>query len=260
MDFNAILNLPAFVIHIPKLSPERKDFFTENIKNAGFTNMNIFEGVNANNDIEISNFMSNYQNLKFHKDLSKGQIGCFLSHIKLYNYIIQNNIQISTIFEDDVCFHPEWNKLSHLYYENTPKNFDVLFIGNQIDKCKLENNDVSLINIESTFCTHAYIITYNGAKKLINLIINWDYYNIENEKYVGHTLTGIYAIDVVIKNIQDRINRKQLKKLITWYCWNGTKYTCKDNKLPLTGINVRNTGLVFQSNNFKSLFPKCLSI
>ena len=37
-----------------------------------------------------------------------------------------------------------------------------------------------------------------------------------------------------------------------WYCWNGTKNMCKYNKLPLEGINVRNSGLVFQSDNFVS--------
>ena len=32
MNFNDILKSPAFVIHIHTLSPERRDFFTKNIK------------------------------------------------------------------------------------------------------------------------------------------------------------------------------------------------------------------------------------
>ena len=56
----------------------------------------------------------------------------------------------------------------------------------------------------------------------------------------------------MIKNIQENINNKKIKKLLNWYCWNGTKNSCEFNKLPLTGINIRNSGLVFQSENFVS--------
>jgi glycosyl transferase family 25 len=257
MEFNNILNLPAFVIHIPELSPERTEFFKKNIYDAGFKNLIIFNGVNSRNNAEIEKITLNYNNMKFHKDLSLGQIGCFLSHLKLYNHIIRNNIQFATIFEDDVYFHPKWHQLAPDYYKNTPKDFDILFIGNQIEKCANPNNRVPLINTESTFCTHAYIITYEGAKKLVNLLVNWDYYTKENEEYVGHPLTGLFAIDIMIKNIQDRINDRKLTPLLKWYCWNGCKFLCDDNSFPLSGMKSRNTGLVFQSNDFGTTVGKC---
>lgn len=47
MNWQTILNKPAFVIHSSKLSPERKNFFTENITNSGYTNMQIIEAVNG---------------------------------------------------------------------------------------------------------------------------------------------------------------------------------------------------------------------
>jgi hypothetical protein len=56
----------------------------------------------------------------------------------------------------------------------------------------------------------------------------------------------------MIKNIQHRMNTGELKKKIKWYCWNGIPFECEFNKLPLKGINKRNTGLVFQSDNFIS--------
>ena len=63
-------------------------------------------------------------------------------------------------------------------------------------------------------------------------------------------MNGLFAIDIIIKTIQDRMNTRKLKKLLTWYCWNGTKYPCTN---ALTGHAVRNTGLVFQATQFKSL-------
>jgi hypothetical protein len=44
---NNILNNPAFVIHLKEICPERRDFFTKNITDAGYTNMILFEGVDA---------------------------------------------------------------------------------------------------------------------------------------------------------------------------------------------------------------------
>lgn len=250
MNFDNLFNSPAFVIHVPNLSPERKDFFSKNIKNAGYNNIIIFNGVNGYDNDEVNNIIKMYKNIKFDNYMSKGMIGCFLSHIKLYSHIIKNKIPISTIFEDDIYFHSDWNRLAPLFYENTPKDFDLIFMGNQIENC-VNNKSIPRIHNISTFCTHAYVITYNGAIKLLNLILNWDYNTKENEIYVGHSLTGLTAIDIIIKNIQDRINQKKMKKILTWYCWNGTKNKCNHPKS--IGYETRNTGLVFQSCEFKSI-------
>jgi len=240
-----ILNKPAFVIHLKNKSPERRDFFTKNITNAGFKDMIIFEGVDASNPNILEETMKQFPKIKFDRELSKGQIGCCLSHFKVLLHIIQNNIDIATILEDDVHFHPNWNILSHRYYEHTPKNFDIIFIGNQINpkKPKISNSP--------TFCTHAYIVTLLGAKRLLRALLTWDY---QNFKYYqpGWDLVGLYNIDIMIKNIQDRIITKKIKPLFTWYCWNGTYHPCDYNRLPLRGNDNRNTGLVFQCDNFES--------
>ena len=255
MNFNYILNQPSFVIHIEEYSPERTEFFKKTIKEAGYTDMRIFEGVKAKNPDELNKCINEFGNVKLHEYLGAGQKGCLFSHLKLYKHIISNNIQICTVFEDDVHFHPNWDKLAFNYYNNTPKNFDIIFIGNQLDECK-NVNKIPIINTLSTFCTHAYIITLEGAKKLLTYLLKWDYFTKDSEIYVGHPLTGLFCIDIMIKNIQDRMNKGKLKKTINWYCWNGTNYQCDFNKLPLKGNDIRNTGLVFQSNDFESIVSK----
>jgi hypothetical protein len=250
MNFNYILNQPAFVIHIEELSPNRTSFFKKNINESGYTDMRIFEGVNAKNREELEICIKEFGNIKLHKDLGAGQKGCLFSHLKLYKHIISKNIQVCTIFEDDVHFHPNWNTLARNYYHNTPTNYDIIFIGNQLDECK-NNNNVSIINKCATFCTHAYIITIEGAKHMLKYLLNWDY-NKALKDGNNEALTGLFCIDIMIKNIQDRMNKGTLKKKITWYCWNGTKFICEFNKLPLKGNDIRNTGLVFQSDNFIS--------
>lgn len=245
--FDLILNSPAFVVYVEDLAPERKEFFSKNITDAGFTDMQIFPGVNARNEIEINDAMSLFHGIKFDKEVIIGQIGCTLSHLKVFKHIIDNNIPISTIFEDDVHFHPQWKEIAPNFFENTPHDFDVIFAGNQIENPE----KFPKISKAPCFCTHAYIITLQGAKRLLNSILNWDYQNFH--KYHNELeKTGIMTIDVVIKDLQERIIKKQIEQQFIWYCWNGTKHPGNFNNIPLKGIQLRNSGLVFQSDKFIS--------
>lgn len=246
-----ILNAPAFVIHLEK-SLERKDFFTKNITEAGFTDMRIFKAVDGNNPIERNETYKLFNYPKIDVEISYGQIGCLLSHFKVLKHIIDNNINKATIFEDDVSFHPQWKTLCIEYLNETPKDFDVIFIGNGLDSCRNINNTPK-ITTESCFCTHAYIVTLEGAKKIFNSLLNYDYYNFEHSSR-GKTLTGLYAIDIMLKDLEIRMLNNSIDKKFTWYCWNGTAYPCNSNKIPLQGNDVRNSGLVFQNTEiFKSL-------
>jgi GR25 family glycosyltransferase involved in LPS biosynthesis len=259
MNWKHIIEKPAFIIHLSKICPERKEFFMKNIKNAGYKNIQIFEGIDINNSLELNRTLKLF-NIIFDKQEYNmpGKIGCTLSHLKLYKHIIDNKIDICTIFEDDIFFHSEWNYLAEKFYQNTPKNFDILFIGNQIEECIEKNNNIPRINQKPCYCTHGYILTLKGAKKLIDLIVKWDYYN--QVDFVKRNLNGIITIDEIIKNIQLRIlNNKLDKNTLIWYCWNGTRNKCKKITFPLKGINIRNTGLVYQSDIFETTIKSVIN-
>jgi len=183
--FDIVLNSPAFVIYVEALSPERKDFFSNNIINAGFTDMQIFPGVNARDETELNNAMALFPGIKFDNAPSVGQRGCLLSHLKVLKHIVDNKILI-----------------------------------------------------------------LQGAHRLLNSLLNWDYQNSHIIR-LGYNLVGLYIIDVMIIDMQIRMNNGTLNKKFTWYCWNGTKNPCQFNQL--NNMDQRNSGLVFQSNEFKSI-------
>jgi FkbM family methyltransferase len=251
---NSILHAPAFVIHLPR-STDRVDFFTKNIEGAGFTDMRIFQGVDGRSVNDRADAMLMFNAPPIDRELSYGQIGCLFSHLKVLKTIIDNNISIATVFEDDVHFHPEWKILSEKYWELTPKDFDILFIGNGLDSCR-EISDISRIQeitTESAWCTHGYIVTRAGAEKVLNSLLNWNFREF-NHGSRGNTLSGLYAIDIMLVHLEySAISGKTVKPFI-WYSWNGTKYPCGFNTLPTKGNDGRNTGLVFQNaDNFRSL-------
>ena len=248
MDFNKYLeNAPAFIINVPEKSPERREICKSRLENAGYKNIVIFNGVNSANQEEIDEAVKLFPRLPGFdtNHIGRGQISCTLSHLKLLRYISDNNIERATIFEDDAMFHPNWDILSKRYYYHTPKNYDMIYIGNQI------NTESDRINTEPAFCTHAYIVTLLGARKLLNCIIHWDYYN---HGINGLCFNGLATIDIILINIQKRINEKKLKKLFTWYCWNGTYHPCEYNRLPFrSNMEERNSGLVFQYSSLISI-------
>lgn len=253
-SFDHILKSPAFVIHLEK-ETARKPFFMKSISEAGFQDIRIVPAINAYNKKEIEDALHLFKNPKIHTTVSKGGIGCLLSHLKLLKYIIDEKMEIATIFEDDVFFHPHWNNLAPGYFQRTPKDFDILFIGNQIDECLELKPLPNRITQCSNFCTHAYIITQKGAQKLLQLLLTWDWWSNDTAWVLPEppAFCGLYYIDVMIKNIQIRILQGKLsKKTLIWYCWNGMHYPCSANKRPLTDKDTRNTGLVFQCDKFPS--------
>jgi GR25 family glycosyltransferase involved in LPS biosynthesis len=253
MDFNSIQNTyPTFIIHVPELAPDRTDYVLENVKNAGYKNVNVFKGVNGTKVEEVDEALKLFNYPKFDRCCSKGNIGCNLSMLKVFLTVVTNKIPIATIFEDDVLFHPDWDIIAKQYFKNTPNNFDIIYMGNKIDECLYPNN-ISRINKKSCFCMHAIIVTYKGAQKMLNLILNWNYKSESATKCMGREADGITNCDIILKFYQDKIIRGEINKnTLNWYCWNGTRDTCEYNKLPLdTERRSRNTGIVFQNTELK---------
>jgi hypothetical protein len=242
-----ILDAPSFVIHINELCADRKDFFMNSITGAGFTNINIFNGINGTKTDEVILAMKNLNISAFDPEVSAGQMGCALSHLLVLKKIVDENIQLATIFEDDVSFHPQWDTLSKEYLKETPSNCDVLFIGNGLDGC-INGQNTKKITKEPCWCTHAYVVTHIGAKKFLNALLNWDCKTFTH-LLRGNSISGLYIIDIMIKHIQQRILNKQMPELFVWYSWNGTIYPYKENLIPLEGNDRRNTGLVIQNTD-----------
>jgi len=253
MNFNEILNQPAFIIHVPELAADRNEYAINNVKDAGYKNIILFNGVNGHKEEEVNIALKLFNIEKYDKWCSKGNIGCNLSMLKVLLTIIEQNIPLATIFEDDILFHPDWNKLALNFYNNTPKDYDIIYMGNQIEECCVENC-IPRINRKSCFCMHAIIVSNKGAKQLLKLILGWDINSCYAEKCMGRIPDGITNCDIILKNYQDMIlNKKMNNFMLTWYCWNGTNHKCQYNELPLdTNKKSRNTGLVFQNDSFNS--------
>lgn len=106
--------------------------------------------------------------------LSKGERGCLLSHLSIYQLLADHpEHEHYLIFEDDARTHFTGDLMQLVQDCNKKiieKNLatpDVFYLGKGLDECmKLEHWFDKVYRTYSPLCTHAYIITKKLAKKI----------------------------------------------------------------------------------------------
>ncbi|MCY4217149.1 MAG: glycosyltransferase family 25 protein [Flavobacteriaceae bacterium] len=111
---------------------------------------------------------------KYHKSLSIGEIGCYLSHIKCWKKILSDKIDFAVIIEDDVKLLKNLNEILLTLYNQSFPNWDYIKIGEKPIKRKTRVvkglNDFRLIKYLKKPPTGSYgqIVSKTGAKKLLD--------------------------------------------------------------------------------------------
>lgn len=219
-----ILDSKCYLLNMD-VAIDRMRMSSQRIFDAGFTNLTRFRGLDGKKDDIVKEWEKHGSpklGNRFADFLTnKGIQACALGHYGIWKDIIDNNVPIATIFEDDVQFHKYWDILAKEYWNITNKDFDVLYLGSQIE----EMNGGNVIT-SPVYCTHAYIITLEGAKKLYKMCL----------------IDGTYNIDILLINYM-------YEKKFTWYVWKATQFH-DDNRSKDKEWEKRNWGLVFQDYHF----------
>ena len=107
--------------------------------------------------------------------LSHGEVGCLLSHAKLWREVATDpTINRTLIFEDDARTYLDGDTLQRMLVELyahldvSDEKFDLLYLGKALDQC-ISYTQVFGNVYRSTrpLCMHAYIITKTGAQKML---------------------------------------------------------------------------------------------
>lgn len=130
----------------------------------------------------------------FNRELSKGEIGCALSHISIYKRMVSENIPYALILEDDARVLVEdmaavIEKLADVYSEDKP----VVTLLNHVERYNA-NKEIDVDGIHRIYeayrgvAAHGYFITRAAAKVLSENIFpayvvadKWEYFQ---EKFV----------------------------------------------------------------------------
>ncbi|XP_068096230.1 procollagen galactosyltransferase 2 isoform X2 [Hyperolius riggenbachi] len=108
------------------------------------------------------------------RTLTRGEIGCFLSHYYLWKEIVERGLENALIIEDDVRFEFQFKrKLLKLMNDIAMDelDFDLIYIGRkrmQVQRPeKAVPNVMNLVEADYSYWTLAYVISQQGAQKLI---------------------------------------------------------------------------------------------
>ena len=97
------------------------------------------------------------------KKISQSELACFMSHIKLWEYLYKKNVKIAIIFEDDIIFSKDLRKQDIIDTIENSKGFNIIWLGH----C----NDLSPIKVTqpgTSLCLHAYVVSSFALEKLVN--------------------------------------------------------------------------------------------
>ena len=106
-----------------------------------------------------------------HSALTKGEIGCYASHLSCMDMLLKGGHPAAMIFEDDIIINSQISDiLANL--DKLPKNWDIIHLSGHP-----KSAFISLGNISSEFeliqfsripsGTHGYIVSRRGAQKFI---------------------------------------------------------------------------------------------
>lgn len=187
--------MKSFCISLEK-NKDRWGSILDMIRNAGFEDVEIFPGINGNEIGKIDKgeqVSENTQTLvdsfgglsslltpwaryslkmdkkrKFDAQLSSwGAVGCYLSHVLIWNMMIEDDIPYCAIFEDDVKFVDSFKEEFQKRLKFIPEDADGIFLSVNDNFSPKKYNEY-FDKIEGVFFgLHAYILTNRGAKKLL---------------------------------------------------------------------------------------------
>lgn len=164
--------MKTFVVNL-KRSLDRRKYMQALLKDFPYP-WEFFEAVDGR---EIKNLSEVYNETKaIHfsgKALTRGEVGCALSHLDIYKKMIDENIDKALILEDDIILEKKFLELITVLNKKKLHN-DVILLGQSDDKAiikffgeKITDKYKLLQVVHSGYGTYAYMIDIEAAKKII---------------------------------------------------------------------------------------------
>lgn len=136
-----------------------------------------FSAVNGQ-EVDIQQYVTEkaYKQIQFsenngyrtkHYELTRGAVGCFLSHVTLYYRLLRDSTHdYYLIFEDDAVFSPEIMENFSIYMESLPYNWDIFNLGTIHQE--LFRTERYFTKLRVFWGLFGYVINKRGAQKIID--------------------------------------------------------------------------------------------
>jgi len=181
-----------FIIHWKELI-DRKKYLEEKLSEYNVTWIDIYDRNSITNETISKVYKKNVElwNNRMHRlynhkpeyqEMKISEICNSLSHLYVLDYMIDNNIDYGIVLEDDVILKSDFFQRFDSCFNDTPKDFDIIFFGSSFSPQILDSvgfeNDKPAIEIKygvsvyekfrnpKTRTVDAYILKKSTCKKL----------------------------------------------------------------------------------------------
>ena len=167
------VQIPIWIINL-KRDVARRDFMVEQLERLGLA-YELIEAVDGSTltDEDMSIISPELSEQRIYRQLTRGEIGCALSHIRLWERIVREDIPEALIFEDDVLIGrnmvdillnreklpQDWEHINFTAWARVVPFGDFIFDIYRAAKF-----------LERPFSSSAYLLTKSGAEKLLETV------------------------------------------------------------------------------------------
>ncbi|KAF0047191.1 hypothetical protein F2P81_000824 [Scophthalmus maximus] len=106
--------------------------------------------------------------------LTRGEIGCFLSHHNIWKQVVQQKLRQVLVLEDDVRFEPRFCSRLQAIMESVMRvglDWELIYVGRKRLQVKEPENWVkgvrNLVHPGYSYWTLGYVLSLQGAKRLL---------------------------------------------------------------------------------------------
>lgn len=137
-----------------------------------------WEAVDGQDEEHLENYevniMKDWKDPYNSKAMTRGEVGCGLSHYSIWKDIVDNSdkTKLNIIFEDDIILHDNFDELLDKYIDElngAVESYDMIYLGRKPIRRQNEKKvSEHFVKPNYSYWTNAYILTWEGAKKLVD--------------------------------------------------------------------------------------------
>ncbi|XP_061895277.1 procollagen galactosyltransferase 2 isoform X2 [Entelurus aequoreus] len=118
--------------------------------------------------------MPDYKDPYSGRVLTRGEIGCFLSHHSIWRQVVERGLQKVLVLEDDVRFEPRFKRRLQAIMDDVDKaqlDWDLIYVGRKRMQVQQPERSVDGVNnlvvADYSYWTLGYVLSLQGARKLL---------------------------------------------------------------------------------------------
>ena len=124
-----------------------------------------------------------------------GGYGCYLSHLRIYEEMFQDNLKAVLIFEDDAKLVSGFMHKFAALMENLPGDWQQFYVGGQLLKRRTQQpKTISQLLVQpyNVNRTHAYLVTQDGARILYKHLTDMQDWQKNAKEHIDHRMGRLH--------------------------------------------------------------------